>query len=64
MGTLGFFGGGVFILLFWVLLDVGIIYLVKHTLNNGNYKEGGGDRAIEILRERYAKGEITKEEFE
>ena len=49
-------------LLFWVLvvaaLLLGIRWLVRQV------KEPRGDSALEILRQRYARGEINKEEFE
>ena len=64
MGGFGFFGGGIFMLLFWFLVIFGIVYLVKYTVDSGKREEKGRDRAVEILKERYAKGEITKEEFE
>lgn len=60
----GFFGGGIFMLIFWVLVIIGIVYLVKHFSENGKESEQKGNSAVEILKERYAKGEITKEEFE
>lgn len=56
----GFFGGGFFMLLFWVLVIFGVLYLLKKLVKS----EEKGDRFMEILKERYAKGEISKEEFE
>jgi putative membrane protein len=64
MGNFGFFGGGIFILLFWILIIAGIVFLVKYMADSGRDNKGESDRAIEILKERYAKGEISKEEFE
>jgi putative membrane protein len=58
--------GGLFMLLFWGLIIVGLILLVRwlwdHTRTGGT--QGGGESALEILKRRYAKGEINKEEFD
>jgi putative membrane protein len=45
----------------WVAIIYGIIWFIK-SMKNG--KMGGADTALEILKQRYAKGEITKKEFE
>ena len=55
--------GWIAIIIFWVLLILGIVCLVK-MIAGGSKKEGKEETAIDILKIRYAKGEISKEEFE
>jgi putative membrane protein len=65
MGWSGWFFGPVMMLLFFALL-VGAVLLVVRLLGSDALRLGAKqeDRAHAILRERFAKGEITKEEFE
>jgi putative membrane protein len=49
-------------MLFWVLVIVAVVLGIRWALGQG--KESRADSALEILRQRYARGEINKEEFE
>ncbi|MDP2838322.1 MAG: SHOCT domain-containing protein [Candidatus Moranbacteria bacterium] len=61
MGGFGFF----FMLLFWGLVIWALITLVKAiSEKRQSPSEIKEDEAMKVLRERYAKGEITKEQFE
>jgi putative membrane protein len=52
-------------LVWWGLIVVAIVLLVRWLTNTGRARSGAGeDRALAILRERYARGEIDKSEFE
>ncbi|MBU0515149.1 MAG: SHOCT domain-containing protein [Proteobacteria bacterium] len=66
MGWGGGFGGWII----WVLVAVGIValitWLVRSARGPGSSSGPSGPRRgnMDILKERYAKGEITKEEFQ
>jgi len=48
--------------LFWVLVIFCLIVAIRWLLGKGRVERS--DTALQILRERYARGEINKEEFE
>ncbi len=55
------FGGG-FMWIFWIIIIVAIIALVKGL--SGSSSNSSSASPMEILRKRYANGEISDEEFE
>lgn len=61
-------GMGLMMLVFWGLVIVGLVLAIRWLLVQGREPGGGHergpDRALDVLRERYARGEIGKEEFE
>ncbi|PXY25537.1 hypothetical protein BA062_25615 [Prauserella flavalba] len=66
-GWLGMLIGFVVFLLVLGGLVVGIVYLVRALWKpNGGTRSGPGerDRAVGILDERYARGEIGRDEYE
>ncbi len=62
-GSWGMFGGWGFL---WILLLIGVAVLVISAVSRNNQPQNGGqsDRARDVLRERYARGQLSDEEFE
>ncbi|MCK5342752.1 MAG: SHOCT domain-containing protein [Candidatus Heimdallarchaeota archaeon] len=60
-------GGFMGMVLVWILLIVGSVWLIKVLFSGDINKSSGNnnqeEQAIEILNKRYARGELTKEEY-
>ena len=54
-------GGGIMMVVFWGLIIYFVVWVVKKLSNTS---DSANSSAINILKERFAKDEITKEEFE
>ncbi|RCW54611.1 MULTISPECIES: SHOCT domain-containing protein [Halanaerobium] len=79
MGFNNYLGGGGFMMFFWVIILAAVIYFIVQKGNEGkNYNQRNNnsyynreqirsdhrDSAEETARQRYAKGEISKDEFD
>lgn len=54
-------GGGLLTVAFWVLFAFAIVWFIREARG---MSARHGSNALEILKERYAKGEINREQFE
>ena len=57
--------GWLMMLLFWILLIVGVVLVVRWFISEGKPKGlWTEETALDSLKKRYARGEIDKEQFE
>jgi putative membrane protein len=52
--------GSIWFVVFWGL----IIWAFVSVVNRGDKRDSGDEPALDIARRRYARGEISREEFE
>ena len=64
MGSESMFFGSGFMWVFWLLLIVAIIVLFKMFMTTDSRgSDSAADSPLEILKKRYARGDINEEEF-
>ncbi len=67
-GVNGFGYGGIFSIIFWIVIIVLGVWLVGSLVSRTNSQPPANlpptESALDILKKRYAHGEITKEQFE
>lgn len=57
-------------MIFWILVIIGVVLLIVWLVNQNKTsteskdRDKSSDSSMEILKQRYAKGEITEDEFE
>lgn len=58
--------GGIWMIVFWVLIIALIVWVVRRLAGGSGSGSGAPQKRdpLDIAKERYAKGEISKQEFE
>ncbi len=59
-----YWGGGVIMWLLMLVLVVALVYFLVRGLGAGGWRLPPPETPLDILKKRYARGEITKEQFD
>lgn len=64
-GMMAWFGP-IMMIIFWAAIIIAVVLAIRWLLRAGTHAASGAhkDSALDILKERYARGEIDREEFE
>lgn len=57
------FGGG-FMIFFWILVLVIVIFLIRSVIGNSKQETELRESAEDVLKKRFARGEMSQKEFE
>jgi len=58
-------GGFLFMIFWWALVIYAVVWIARHVIGGcGHHGRTHRASALDILKDRYAKGEINKMEFE
>lgn len=64
LGWGGWLVGALLMLLFWGGLITMVILLIRAFSGSKSSSMSAGETAVDILKKRYARGEISKEEYD
>lgn len=56
--------GWIFMILFWTLIVLGIVALGKWLFSTGSAAEQHGREPLETLKQRCARGEVSRDQYE
>jgi putative membrane protein len=56
----------IMMLVFWIAVIAGIVFIMRRLALSANRGRGGApeESALDILKKRYAKGEVSKDEYD
>ena len=55
--------GGLMMIVFWAIIIMFVVWGIKEVSGKHRHTDSRDSRTLEILEERYAKGEIDEKEF-
>ena len=64
MGGFGMGGFGIGMILAWLVPILLVVWAVKWFLDENSKRKTSTEDPLDVLRQRYARGELSKEEFE